>query len=43
VRELGGGVEAGEEEFVVAVAVEDNVVDDGLEGVFEDLLGDFAK
>jgi predicted methyltransferase MtxX (methanogen marker protein 4) len=43
VRELGGGVEAGEEEFVVAVAVEDNVVDYCLEGVFENLLGDFAE
>ena len=36
-------VEAGEEEFVVAVFVDDDVVDDVVEGVVEEALGDLGE
>lgn len=41
--ELVAGVEAGEEEFVVAVLVDDDVVDDVVQGVVEEALGDLCE
>jgi nitrogen regulatory protein PII len=43
VGELVGWVEGGEEEFVVAVLVDDDVVDDVVEGVVEEALGDLGE
>ena len=43
VGEFVGWVEAGEEEFVVAVLVDDDVVDDVVEGVVEEALGDLRE
>ena len=43
VGEFVGWVEAGEEEFVVAVLVDDDVVDDVVEGVVEEALGDLGE
>jgi len=43
VREFVGRVEAGEEEFVFAVPVDDEVVHDVLQGVVEEALGDLRQ
>jgi hypothetical protein len=43
VRELVRWVEAGEEQFVVAVLVDDDVVDDVVQGVVEEALGDLRE
>ena len=43
VRELVGRVEVGEHELVVAVAVEDEVVDDVVQRIVEDLLCDLGE